>query len=229
MTKLHLFLLATTLFTIQSCATRATAQKTVSTSAKINTETLEFISYLDDGDYSLFLTKKGEETLYFINENNEDRSLLRGDQIELRWKEDTIWIAGEGDEQEMANWVVSVKKVKDGKVSQFRKEYGKELKFYFAEEYDFSTSFMDELYLLVEYYVANSNNSLLQLNLKNKADLIYSIEKQNREEKEYIVIGLATEFENHTRILQWLYYDNEAEYSTLYEYDLANDELIEFQ
>ncbi|MDO7743050.1 MAG: hypothetical protein MUP99_04725, partial [Pedobacter sp.] len=79
---------------------------------------------------------------------------------------------------------------------------------------------------IVEYYVANSQNELLKLQITNRNDLSYSIEAQTRADKEYTMIGIATEFEHKINVVQWLYFDSTSD--LLYEYDLPNDQLKEF-
>ncbi|WP_293312259.1 hypothetical protein [Pedobacter sp. UBA5917] len=187
----------------------------------------EFVDYNDDGDYFLLIARRKNEILSFINDNNDDRSLLRGDMIEVLWKTDTIYIAGDGDTPQQAEKIISVKKLKDGNVSKFRKTYNKPLKYNWPQEESYSKSYLDKLYALVEYYVANTKNEQLQLLVKNRNEINYSIEKQTRGDKEYVLIGIATTEEHHINTVQWLYLDNEQD--KLYEYDLVNDNLVEFK
>ena len=119
----------------------------------------EFINYDDNFDYSLLNTKKGDTLYSFINDNNDDRSYLRGDSIEIEWKEDLIYIAGDGDTKEIDDWIISTKKIKDGKVSDFRKNYNKEIKYYYTKNY--AQSFLNDIYLIVENYIVNSKNELI--------------------------------------------------------------------
>ena len=58
------------------------------------------------------------------------------------------------------------------------------------------------------------------------ASLTYSIEDGEKSGRSYTILGISNEFENRTSIIQWLYLDNENR--KLYEYDLGNDKLIEF-
>lgn len=187
---------------------------------------MEFLSYNDDGDYFLLTARRKNETFSFINDSNDDRSLLRGDTIVVTWITDTIYIAGDGDTPQQADKIVSVKKLKDGNVSKFRKTYNKQLKYHWPQEENYSKPYLDKLYTAVEYYVANSKNELLQLLVKNKDEINYSIEKQTRNNKEYTLIGIAGTLEHHSNTVQWLYLDSEED--KLYEYDLQNDSLIEF-
>jgi hypothetical protein len=187
---------------------------------------MEFLSYNDDGDYFLLTARRKNETLSFINDSNNDRSLLRGDTIAITWKIDTIYIAGDGDTPQQADKIVSVEKLKDGNISKFRKTYNKLLKYHWPQEVNYSKSYLDKLYTVVEYYIANSKNELLQLLVKKQNEINYSIEKQTRNNKEYTLIGIAGTFEHHSNTVQWLYFDSEED--KLYEYDLPNDNLIEF-
>lgn len=192
----------------------------------IKQDTIEFVSYNDDFDYSQLNGKKGKDEITFVNDKNNDRSFLRGDLIAIEWKNDSIYIAGDGDTPQNAEWIVSAKKIKDGNVSKFRKEYGKEIKYFQSKEDPLSDSYLDHLYQLAEYYIANSRKDLIKLFVKNRENLGYSIEKRDRENKEYYVLGIYTESEHKTNTFQWLYIDPEKD--QIYEYDLNNDKLIYF-
>ncbi|KAA5538034.1 hypothetical protein [Paenimyroides baculatum] len=112
-------------------------------------------------------------------------------------------------------------------VSDFRKNYGKEIYYNYSGEFNYSQKYLEELYLKVEYYVANSKNELLKNIIANKNRLEYSVEQQRRDEKEYTVLGIGTVTEGRITKAQWLFYD--AENNILYEYDLPNDELVIFE
>lgn len=201
-------------------------QSIVAEKDSLEHDTIEFISYNDDFDYSQLNGKKDKQELSFINDKNNDRSLLRGDLIAIDWKNDSIYIAGDGETPQNAQWIVSAKKIKDGNVSKFRKEYGKQIKYYHSKEDEISVTYLDHLYKLAEYYIANSKKDLIRLHLKNKDELAYSIEKRNKNDKEYYVLGIYTESEHKINTFQWLYIDPETD--KIYEYDLPNDRLIYF-
>lgn len=185
----------------------------------------EFISYNDDYDYSILNAQK-EKSLYgFINDKNNDRSYLRGDIIEIEWEEDLIYIAGDGDAKEIYDWIISTRKIKNGSVSNFRKNYKKEIKYYYTDNY--AQSYLDEIYLIVEYYISNSKNELLINLIEEKKQLEFSIENRKRNNLDYLVLGIGHSFEHSTSTIQWLYYDADRE--KLYEYDLPNDQLIEYK
>lgn len=189
-------------------------------------DTIEFVSYNDDFDYSQLNGKKGKEEISYINDQNNDRSFLRGDLIAIEYKNDSIYIAGDGETPQNAEWIVSAKKIKDGKVSKFRKEYNQPIKYHYSKENEISSTYLDHLYKLAEYYIANSKNNLIKLFVKNRDALAYSVEKQTKENKEYYVLGIYTESEHKINTFQWLYIDPETD--TIYEYDLPNDKLIKF-
>jgi len=113
------------------------------------------------------------------------------------------------------------------KVSDFRKNYGKEIYYNYSGDFNYTQTYLDELYLMAEYYIANSKNELLKSIIENKGRLEYSVEQQQRNDKEYTVLGIGTVTEGRINKAQWLFYD--AENKVLYEYDLPNDELVVFE
>lgn len=202
------------------------ARQIVTQNDSLHRDTIEFVSYNDDFDYSQLNGKKGKQEISFINDKNNDRSFLRGDFIAIEWKHDPIYIAGDGDTPQNAEWIVSAKKIKDGNVSKFRKAYDKPIKYHYSKEEEISDSYLGHLYDFAEYYMANSKKGLIKLSIKNKDQLAYSIEKQKKENKDYYVLGIYTESEHTINTFQWLYIDPET--NKIYEYDLANDQLIYF-
>lgn len=112
------------------------------------------------------------------------------------------------------------------KVSDFRKNYGKEIYYNYSGDFNYTQKYLDELYLIAEYYIANSKNELLKSIIENKGRLEYSVEQQQRNDKEYTVLGIGTVTEGRITKAQWIFYD--AENKILYEYDLPNDELVVF-
>ena len=188
----------------------------------------EFVAYNDDGDYYLMFVKDNNEEESFINDEIESRDLLRGDLIEVTWKQDTIYIAGDGGTPELANWALKVKKIKDGNVSLFRKKHPQSIRFLIFRDEDFTDWFKDRIYLLVEYYLANTQKEILLHTMEERfSNMIYTIEEQQKNGRAYYMIGIAVEFEHRLNTMQWLYVDSED--YRLYEYDLPNDKLILFE
>lgn len=194
---------------------------------KVYIDTVQFIEYNTDFDYFFIEVKKGND-IAGLNTNSDNINFNRGDILEVKWKIDSIFIAGDGETLDFSEWLVNAKKIKDGNLSLFKKKYKKTIKFY-TDKDNMSDWYKDLLYKNVEYYLANSKKELVKLHIQNTSpdeQLSYSIEDQERDGKLYTVLGLANDFENRTSIIQWLYFDQESK--KLYEYDLANDKLIEF-
>jgi len=195
-------------------------------STPIHHRLMEFVEYNDDGDYFLVTVKKSDSLFTFINES-EDRSLLKGDVVNIAWEPTLLSIAGDEDRQLKTDKIISMLKVKDGKVSEFRQRYQKKLKYTWPANENYSQAYLDKLYLLVEYYIANSKSELLQHAINNGEQITYSVEEQRRNGKDYILIGIATTTEHHINTIQWLYLEKVE--NVLYEYDLSNDELVRFE
>lgn len=193
---------------------------------KVSKNTFVFLSYNDDGDYFILNAKKDNKWYSFINDDIDDRSLLKGDICEISWIQDTIYIAGDGETPELADRITLIKKIKNGKVSQFRKEYSKELKYHYFDE-NYSQDYLNKIYLIVENYIANSKNEMIKLAINNKDQIEYSIEEKTENNKTYDVLGIGITFEHRFNILQWIYIYRDT--NIMYEYDIANEKLIPFE
>lgn len=188
---------------------------------------LEFIDYNDDGDYFLLNAKKGKTLYSFINDKNEDRSLLRGDLVEITWKWDTIYIAGDGETPELAEWIVSIKKIKDGNVSVFRKQYPEKIPYSVIGDDNLTSEFKDKLYSLVEYYLANSKKESVKQCIRNKQELSFTIEDRDEKEPSYIALGIYARSDGQSKIIQWLWYSPNTD--MLFECDQNPDKLTPFR
>lgn len=189
-------------------------------------ETMRFIAYNDDGDDFQLIARKGDSTYYFVNNDDADRSLNRGDQIAITWKKGTITMAGDDDAAISANLLVSAKKLADGTVSVFRKQYGKQVKYTWAADENYSKSYLDKIYLQVEYYLSTTENTLLHTAIENRDEVTYSVESKERDGRKYVMIGIGVSNAGATNIVQWLYIDKESD--QLYAYDLPNDNLVPY-
>lgn len=188
------------------------------------TETLEFIDYNDDGDYMLLNAKKGRILYGFINDNNTNRDLLRGDLVEITWKQDTIYIAGDGETPELADWVISAKKVKDGSLSIFRKTYQKPISYSWSEECDFNQEFQDKLCALAEYYLSKTDNEVFKEHIKNKDDMNCSIRKREKNGTAFLEFSISAGKTGQTGSIQTLYYSLEMDKL----YEIRQNKLKEF-
>ncbi len=214
--------------TRQQDSTTTTVKDTIAKGSKIaeyKQDQMVFIAYDDDGDYAQLFAKKSGDLYNFINEG-EDRSLLRGDQIQIKWRRDTITIAGDGESPEPADVIVSVRKLADGAVSKFKKRYDEPVKYTWAPKEGYSQYYLDKVYKLVEYYLANTQNELICRAIGQKEELTYSMESADKDGKKYTMIGIAVPGTQGSNIVQWLYIDKESD--EVYEYDLGEDKLVRF-
>ena len=192
---------------------------------------IEFDAYNDNYDYMYLYGKIENSDICLIykwqGHDTGKYHFNKGDLIEITWKMDSIWIAGDGERLDYAEWAMDAKKVKDGKTTQFLKNYTKPIA-YINYDVEYTDSHMDDITNKVEYYIANSKNKLVIAHIKDPStEFIYSIEERERNDKHYTVIGIANNFESHLNTIQWLFIELNS--SVLYEYDLVNDKLIEFK
>ena len=191
---------------------------------EIYADTLEFVEFDDNGDYPYLYAKKGDEIIPMIYDQSQKMNFLRSDLLVVKWKIDSMWIAGDGDKLVFAEWAINAKKIKDGSVALFRKKYKKPIKYWSGKDESYTNEYKDYLYKAVEYYLANSKAPLVLENLKDpNVNLTYSIEKGEKNGRSYTILGISRDLPDQSSIIQWLYLD--VENHNLYEYDLANDEL----
>ncbi len=197
---------------------------------KVFRDTVTFVERDDNGDYFLFYIRKQNRLISLVYDRLVERKpdFLRGDTLVIQWKMDSIWVAGDGERLDFKERLVSAKKIKDGKVAAFRKNYTKPIRYWYARDTDYTDAVKDYLYLLVEYYIAYSKQPLVLLHLEmpEQTTFVYSIEEREEKGRHYMVLGLYNDQGTHSNIIQWLYLDSETH--VFYEYDLANDKLIPF-
>lgn len=78
---------------------------------KIYTDTVQYINFNDEGDNRLFFVKKNKNTIGLIY-HNEQLKYTRGDQIEIKWKTDSIQYAGDPEFLNYTEFLVSAKRLK---------------------------------------------------------------------------------------------------------------------
>jgi len=76
----------------------------------IYTDDLEYISFSDDYDDSYMLLKKGKDSVAMIY-NEEQPAFVRGDNLRVRWKMDSLRPAGDPEFLDFVPFVVSAKVV----------------------------------------------------------------------------------------------------------------------
>jgi hypothetical protein len=209
------------------------AKSNASFESKISTDTFMYIDYNADLDNAyLILQKDGKIThLFYDYEDDEIPKLYRGDLIEVQWRLENMWAAGEDNRpEEFKPFVKKIKKIKDGNVSFFRKKYAKPLKYTYSENY--AEIFLDKIYKNVEYYLANSKQKPITEIISNQGtEISYSVEEQVRNGQNCFLIGISAQNADaedvFASVVQWLYLNEDLD--VIYEYDLANDELVEFK
>ncbi len=197
---------------------------------EIYTDHFEYTGYNDDGDYFFLIVRKDGEKITLLDglPGKTFPVLNRGDMVDIQWKIDSVWIAGDNEVLDFTEWAVGVRKTGDGKVSLFKQKRSQPLKYYYDGELAFNDSFLHKIYQEVEYYLANSKQELVKKLVNDPtSDLAYSIEERKQGGKSYYVIGIANDFENHSSIVQWIYLTDDLQ--QIFEYDLQNNELIEFK
>jgi hypothetical protein len=195
---------------------------------KIYTDTVRFKEFNDDGDYFLFIATKGKEEMSLIYSDDilNRNDFARGDEIRIEWELDSIRYAGDEEVLDFAKWLRKAKKIKDGKVSLFRKEHNKEITYVpNTAEANYSDSFIDRVRIVVEYVVANSKAETLQRVLNTpKATIFYSIKEIEKENRIYYAFHISSELDGQLNDIQQIYQDVET--GVLFGYDPLNDMLI---
>ncbi len=80
---------------------------------QIYTDTIEYLSYDDNGDYFLLFGKKNGNNVSLIYnwEWNDSYNFASGDRLKITWKMDSIYIAGEGEMLDFSEKAISAAKI----------------------------------------------------------------------------------------------------------------------
>lgn len=206
--------------------TSTPTQQTVS--QKKQTDTVLFKKFNDDGDYFLFIVTKGKQEMALIyNDDMPNRNdFVRGDKVLIEWELDSIRNAGDDEVLDFVKRLRKARKLKDGKVSLFRKEYSKAIRYVSNKTVDnYSDSFINDVHSIVEYVVANSKAETLQEVLNShQSTLFYSITEVEKANRMYYVFHISSKMDGQFKVIQQIYQD--VERGTLYEYDAVTDSLI---
>ncbi|WP_155845733.1 hypothetical protein [Chryseobacterium gregarium] len=100
---------------------------------KIFLDTVQFVNFNDNGDDRQFIVKKNKDTVRLIY-NNDDPKFIRGDELEIKWKMDSLRPAGDPEYLDYSEYLISAKVIKPLKLADkkvkflWRKfQYDKEL------------------------------------------------------------------------------------------------------
>ena len=104
---------------------------------KIYTDTVEFVNFDANGDDWFFNVKKNKDTVSLIY-NEDPPRLTRGDELEIKWKMDSLRPAGDPDFLDYSEYLISAKVIKPLKLTDkkvkflwreflYDKEFSKEI------------------------------------------------------------------------------------------------------
>jgi len=86
---------------------------------KIYVDTIQFQSYNDDGDYKLLYGKKDYQEVVLIHnfdwEQEKKYNFLENETLQIKWKMDSIWIAGDGETLDFKELIIEAKRMKNEK------------------------------------------------------------------------------------------------------------------
>ncbi len=115
---------------------------------------------------------------------------------------------------------------KDGTVLTFEKHHVPLIKMK-RDQSQYSTGYAARLEKIAQYYLANTQQSLVKYQLENPdASLGYSVEENDWEDVDYTQIGIFNKSGSNVSTLQWLFYEPNSQ--KLYEFDLNKKQLQEF-
>ncbi len=91
----------------------------VLTLSSIYTDTIEFSTYNDDYDYRMIEGKKnGKDVSLIYNwdwDNNDQYNFKYGDLLQVEWKMDSIYLAGDGETLDFKEWAVDANRISPDK------------------------------------------------------------------------------------------------------------------
>ncbi|WP_445714182.1 hypothetical protein [Flavobacterium sp.] len=82
---------------------------------KIYVDTIQFQSYNEDGDYQLLYGRKDYQEVVLIHnfdwEQEKKYIFLENETLQIKWKMDSIWIAGDGETLDFKETIIKVNKL----------------------------------------------------------------------------------------------------------------------
>lgn len=168
MKNLIILLLTTTLF-FQSCGNEAEkkATETLQTTAdrvpteftsplrpneklelgKVYTDTIKYVEFDDNGDNWLVVVEKNNDTIGLIYDK-EQSDFFRGEEIEIKWKIDSIRYAGDPEFLNKTAYLVSAKRIKPFKLTDNKIKFlWREMQYLEDLEGDFNVIVLNEEYI----------------------------------------------------------------------------------
>ena len=87
------------------------------------TDTVEFINLNDDGDHALFCIRKEKDPISLIYDWHHEYNFIKGDQIEIIWKSDSIRYAGDPEFIDYTEFLVSARRLEPPKLTDKKIEF----------------------------------------------------------------------------------------------------------
>src|SRR5690606_23568734 len=84
---------------------------------KIYTDTIGFVGFNDNGDYPLLLVSNDNDTASFVYDWTMEYDFVKGDELQIQWKIDSIRYAGDEEYLDYKEFLVSAKKLKPLKLT----------------------------------------------------------------------------------------------------------------
>lgn len=115
---------------------------------KVYFDTVEFVAFNDDGDNALVFIQKEGNTIGLIYDWAIEYDFIKGDEIEIQWKMDSIRYAGDPEFLNYTQFLVTAKKLKQLKLTDKKIKFlWRETRYNEALETDINTIILDEEYI----------------------------------------------------------------------------------
>lgn len=114
---------------------------------KVYLDTVQFVNFNDNGDDWQFIVKKNKDTIRLIY-NNDNPKFIRRDELEIKWKMDSLRPAGDPEYLDYSEYLISAKVIKPLKLAD------KKVKFLWREfQYDKELSTDINIIILNKNYI----------------------------------------------------------------------------
>lgn len=115
---------------------------------KIYTDTIDFVEFNDYGDEPLIFINRNKDTTSLIYDWEIGYDFVRGDELEIQWKMDSIRYAGDSEFLEYTAFLVSAKKLNPLKLNDKNVKFlWREMQYIEELEGEFNVIALDEAYI----------------------------------------------------------------------------------
>ncbi|NDV65533.1 hypothetical protein [Bacteroides sp. 224] len=197
------------------------------------TDEFEYITFISDIDYPSFILKKDDETILVRNKTSHDIAMLelnQGDIVTVLWK--FGFTDEDDDDYSLSEQAVEISKVKEGKVSLFKKIHPS-LMYHYDEECGYNEWEIERINHQIEYYLTNSTKERVKSITNNPESAIsYSIKDMKQGENTVHIVELFHEVDDCFETFQTIHLaeNNEETYCmSIFEKDEKSNTLSEFK